>query len=92
MLLKDRVAIITGGGSGIGQGVADDVLKVGFHGSMRARTGANEKPSRSGNLIRSPEYMKFTRTVTNEMDTCCVGDRDWRWRLGFRDFLHAECR
>ncbi len=76
----------------IGEGLADDILKVGVHVGMRAQPAANEKPSRSDNLIRSREFTKFARAVTNEMDTCCVGDRDWRWRLGFRGFLHAGCR
>ena len=38
--------MIPAGSLGIGEGLADDILKVGVHGGMRARSEAKEKPRR----------------------------------------------
>ena len=40
--------VVLAGRLSIGEGLADDVLKVRVHGGMRARSGVKEKPRRSG--------------------------------------------
>ena len=62
----DRVArVIPTGCLGNPKSLPDDFLKVRIHGAMRAQPAAKEKPRRSGNLIRSREFMKFARAVTS---------------------------
>jgi len=49
-MLKDKVALITGGGQGVGQGIALALAKQGAHIAIAGRT--LEKCERSGDLLR----------------------------------------
>ncbi len=48
--------VILAGGLGVGEGLADDVLKVRVHVGMRARSGTKEKPRLGGPSSRDVRF------------------------------------